>query len=88
MKRRAKYKAIHEYLPFFHYFSHKSGIAIMDLYSELKKNDRRFDADITTINEFMTKCGYEDADIRHSKKDNYGIDSEGSLRILDLGCFK
>ncbi len=88
MSKRRNYLPIKEYLPFFHYFDHNSGIAVMDLYEPVKKNDHRFDTDITTINEFIAKCGYEDADIAHSKKDNYGVDSEGNLKILDLGRFK
>lgn len=88
MKKGRKYLPIRGYLPFFHYFDHNSGILVTDLFKGLKRDDRRFDADITVISNFMTKCGYGDTDIGHNKKDNYGIDSEGDLKILDLGFIK
>lgn len=85
--RLQSYKSIRHYLPVIHYFERSTGLLLIDKYTQLENDDTRFDFQIKQISKWLKNKGYGSPDVGTSKRENYGIDSKGRLRILDLGCF-
>jgi hypothetical protein len=92
MRSKRKYKSIQPLMPEFHYFNAKTGIALVERYTNLSKEDME-DPDICCE---VARLGYlvssitkvTDVDIETSKYDNIGFDVSGNFKIIDLGCFE
>lgn len=86
MKQR-RYEFFRPYMPAFHYLCRSTGVMLIDHYNPLPEWETKFDKHILDIRSRLNKLGVTDGDIGIDKKDNYGVDAFGHLRILDLGCF-
>lgn len=86
MSRLKKYAAIKHRLPKFHYFDSHSGISLVERYKSLYEWDTSHDKTIRQINAWLKSKGFEDSDLDTEKRDNFGLDAKGNLKILDLGC--
>jgi hypothetical protein len=85
--REKKYEFFRPYMPALHCLIPATGITLSDYYKPLSHASRRFDAEIDQIIGKLAGIGVMDGDVDKTKKDNYGIDRDGKLRIIDLGCF-
>jgi hypothetical protein len=85
--RLKKYEFFRPYMPVLHCRLKQTGVVLGDYYRPLSYNNHKFDGEIDQIIGHLVGIGVLDGDVGPDKKDNYGIDRAGNLRILDLGCF-
>ncbi len=85
--RVKKYEFFRPYMPTLHYLVPKTGVTLCDYYKPISYFGAKFNSEIDQIALSLAKIGVTDGDVGKTKKDNYGTDSDGKLKILDLGCF-
>lgn len=85
--RRVKFKSIKPHLPEILYFSEHSGLTLMPKYEEPEWGtyEKEMDRLETAVREAF---GAEEADLGSEKWDNFGVDKDGNLRIIDLGVLE
>jgi hypothetical protein len=85
--REKKYEFFRPYMPALHCLVPSTGVLLADYYRPLPYTRTKYDAEIDQIIGSLAAIGVNDGDVAKDKKDNYGIDRDGKLRIIDLGCF-
>jgi hypothetical protein len=85
--REKKYEFFRPYMPALHCLIPSTGVTLCDYYRPLSYARTKYDAEIDQIIGNLAGIGVLDGDVGSDKKDNYGIDRDGKLRIIDLGCF-
>jgi hypothetical protein len=86
--REKKYEFFRPYMPALHCLIPSTGVTLTDYYRPLPwAYTKKYDAEIDQIIANLAGIGVMDGDVGPDKRDNYGIDRDGKLRIIDLGCF-
>lgn len=85
--REKKYEFFRPYMPALHCLVPSTGVLLADYYRPLPYARTKYDAEIDQIIGSLAAIGVNDGDVAKDKKDNYGISSDGQLKIIDLGCF-
>jgi hypothetical protein len=82
LSSRRKYKAIQPYMPLVHYASPSTGLILVKKYARPTSHYRpQMEALERTIAE-VTRV--RDPDVNNFE--NVGVDTDGSLKVIDLGC--
>ena len=85
--REKKYEFFRPYMPTLHCLIPSTGVTLCDYYRPLPWSRTKYDDEIDQIIANLAGIGVMDGDVGPDKRDNYGIDRDGKLRIIDLGCF-
>ncbi len=85
--REKKYEFFRPYMPTLHCLIPSTGVTLCDYYRPLPWSRTKYDDEIDQIIGNLASIGVLDGDVGPDKRDNYGIDRDGKLRIIDLGCF-
>ena len=85
--REKKYEFFRPYMPTLHCLVPLTGVTLTDYYRPVPWSRTKYDDEIDQIIGNLASIGVLDGDVGPDKRDNYGIDRYGKLRIIDLGCF-
>jgi hypothetical protein len=85
LKSTVKFKVLHKYMPTIYYYSNKTGMILMKMYKKLGYEEGRVRRETldTLVAELLS---VDEPDVDNSG--NVAVDGKGSLKIIDLGCFK
>lgn len=89
LRSKTKYKELQRYMPEVLYFNWFGGVTLMRMYDEVPGDaaHRRRMNDISR--EVAVALGeqgdWHESDLGEDKWDNYGLDRDGTLKIIDLG---
>lgn len=85
-----RYRPLRQWMPIFHYTNKPTGLILTEYYKQIPDKKGKFDEEINQIEKLCKRWGFRgdnDADLCIKKRENFGVDKKGKLRILDLGCF-
>ncbi len=85
-----RYRPLRKWMPEFFYTDKPRGLILTGYYRQIVDKKGKYDLEINEIEKLCQRWGFKDdrdADLCIAKRDNFGVDSKGKLRILDLGCF-
>jgi hypothetical protein len=87
IRKSKRFAEIHKYLPSQMYLNRRSGCIVMPLYEEA--DDPQYDDEMDEVADIIHRItGNSDNDLASDKWDNWGVDQEGKLVMIDLGCLE
>lgn len=88
MRSKTKFTSLQPYMPEVLYFNVLGGVTLMRMYDEVP-GDYKHRRQMNEINHKVLAVLGEDvcheADLGEDKWDNYGLDRDGALKVIDLG---